>query len=187
MSDGNDLAFHDVRRFGVIWYGKAKKVLEDNYFKTLGEDALTVGLQSFKKIIKGNNPPNPPYFKGGVSGRSIKPFLLDQKNIAGIGNIMADEILWDAKIHPERKISSLDDNEIKKLWSSSRAVLLKSIKLGGSSMRDWLQPDGSNGGYFERRRVYDREDENCHRCKNKIFRKKIAGRSSYYCNKCQAI
>ena len=115
----------------------------------------------------------------------IKAFLLDQKNLAGIGNIMADEILWHAKIHPERKIVTLSSGEIKKLWSSLRAVLKKSIKLGGSSMRDWLHPDGSNGGYFEKRKVYDREGEKCFRCKGVINKSKVAGRGTYLCEICQ--
>ncbi len=210
LSDGKDLVFHDVRRFGVVWYGKEKKVLEDNYFKMLGEDALTVGFQRLRELLNTAPPSAPLLVKegmglrvpslirrgGGVVGRGkkIKTFLLDQKNLAGIGNIMADEILWKAKIHPERKISSLTDKEIKLLWSSLRAVLKKSIKLGGSSMRDWLHPDGEAGGYFEKRSVYGREGERCFRCSRlrlaparqaKIFRKKIAGRSSYYCIKCQ--
>ncbi|MDP2668656.1 MAG: DNA-formamidopyrimidine glycosylase family protein [bacterium] len=186
LSDGKDLAFHDVRRFGVVWYGPAKKVLEDNYFKTLGEDALSVGLRGLKDLLKGNNPPSPPYFKGGKR-EGIKSFLLNQKNIAGIGNICADEILWKAKIHPERQISSLTDKEIKILWRALRSVLLLSIKLGGSSMRDWLHPGGESGGYFEKRTVYGREGEKCGRCENKILRKKIAGRSGYFCPKCQVV
>lgn len=209
LSGGKDLAFHDVRRFGIVWYGPAKKVLEDNYFKTLGKDALDISLTNFKELLsRKSNPLNPPYSKGDTKRRNIsygaplkvrgaeggygqngnkkiKSFLLDQKNIAGIGNIMADEILWHAKINPERQISSLADNEIKLLWRALRSVLQKSIKLGGSSMRDWLHPDGSSGGYFEKRKVYGREGEACPRCKAKILRKKIAGRSSYYCARCQ--
>lgn len=182
LSDGKDLAFHDVRRFGVVWYGTAKKVLADNYFKTLGEDALTIEFQGIKELIK---PPPTPSFVGMGGNPKIKAFLLDQKNLAGIGNIMADEILWYAKINPEKQISSLTDKEIKLLWSSMRAVINKSIKLGGSSMRDWLHPGGEKGGYFEKRYVYGREGEKCLRCESKILRKKIAGRSSYYCTRCQ--
>ena len=171
LSDGKDLAFHDVRRFGVVWYGPSKKVLSDQYFRTLGQDALTISFKNFKKIL--------------FSVRGIKSFLLNQKNIAGVGNIMADEILWYAKIHPERKMKNLGDAEIKSLYSSLKFVLNRSIKLGGSTMRDWFRPDNSKGGYFEKRFVYDREGESCFNCKDKIIRKKIAGRSSYFCLKCQ--
>lgn len=210
LSDGKDLAFHDVRRFGVVWYGPAEKVLNDNYFKTLGEDALSISFGELKKILKTkSNPLNPPYSKGDTKkrnisynaplkvrgaeggyerrGGAIKPFLLNQKNLAGIGNIMADEILWKAKTHPERKIFSLTNKETKILWNSLRAVLKKSIRLGGSTMRDWFHPDGDSGGYFEKRMVYDREGKKCFRCRSEIVRKKIAGRSSYYCGKCQII
>ncbi len=168
LSDSKDLVLHDVRKFGVVWYGTAKKVLADNYFKTLGEDALTAGLQSIKNILLNR--------KG-----KIKAFLLNQKNLAGVGNIMADEILWRAKIHPETALSDLGDDKIKILWRSLRSVLKKSIRLGGSSMRDWLHPGGEKGGYFEKRLVYDREGKKCFRCRAKILRKKIAGRSSYFC------
>jgi len=188
LSDGKDLVFHDVRRFGVIWYGPAKKVLEDNYFKTLGTDALTVGLQGMKNLIK--SPSLEKRGEGTIALKrrrgAVKAFLLDQKNIAGIGNIMADEILWKAKIHPERKISALDEKEILLLWRALRSVLKKSIKLGGSTMRDWFHPDGDSGGYFEKRVIYGREGKKCFRCHTEILRKKIAGRSSYYYAKCQS-
>ncbi len=207
LSNGKDLAFHDVRRFGVVWYGPAKKVLEDNYFKTLGEDALGVSLRKCKEILTPNPNPLPlrkgegeekstyPLFlrrrgrvaRSEVKKGKIKSFLLDQKNLAGIGNIMADEILWKAKIHPERKISALDEKEILLLWRALRSVLKKSIRLGGSTMRDWFHPDGDSGGYFEKRAVYGREGKPCFSCRSKILRKKIAGRSSYYCAKCQKI
>ena len=174
LSNGKDLLMHDVRKFGVVWYGAAKKVLSDPYFETLGEDALEIKFSKFKNLIRSK------------TGK-IKQFMLNQKNLAGIGNIMADEILWYVKIHPETAISGLGDNKIKILWSSLRTVLKKSIKLGGSTMRDWLHPDASEGGYFKKRYVYGREGEKCFRCGVKIIRKKIAGRSSYFCPSCQAL
>lgn len=174
LSDGRDLAFHDVRKFGIVWYGSPSEVFGSEYFKYLGMDALAIRFEEFESLLKNRRS-------------KIKPFLLNQKNLAGIGNIMADEILWSARIHPERKIKSLRNNEIELLWRALRSVLLKSIKLGGSTMRDWLHPDGKSGGYFEKRSVYDREGKKCFRCKSKIFRKKIAGRSSYYCKGCQRL
>ena len=183
LSDGKDLAFHDVRRFGVVWYGKAKKVLQDNYFKTLGEDALAISLEGLKKLLNAKSIT--PLIPLTLRGTKIKSFLLNQKNIAGIGNICADEILWKAKIHPERKISDLNDNEIKTLWSSLRAVLLLSIKLGGSSMRDWFHPDGDSGGYFEKRAVYGRAGKKSFFFKRLIYKNKVAGRGTYFCKVCQ--
>lgn len=174
LSDGRDLVFHDVRKFGVIWSGAAKKVLKDKYFKNLGEDALTISLQNFINIFKNR--------KG-----KIKPFLLNQKNLAGVGNIMADEILWHAKINPSREIRSLSELEVRNLWKSLKFVLKKSIRLGGSTMRDWLHPGGEKGGYFEKRFVYSKEGQKCFRCRSKILRKKIGGRSAHFCPKCQRI
>lgn len=203
LSSGKDLVFHDVRRFGVVWYGTAEKVFNDNYFRTLGPDTLSILLKEFRKMLKPH--PQPPLLRKergrkntmslslrrrgrvarGEVGGAIKPFLLNQKNIAGVGNIMADEILWHAKLHPKREIRGLADDEIKILWSSLRAVLKKSIKLGGSTMRDWFHPDGDRGGYFEERCVYDRKGKKCFRCGFPIKRMKIGGRSSYFCPACQ--
>ena len=143
-----------------------------------------------KKNISYNAPLKIRGAEGGYerkSGRKIKPFLLNQKNLAGVGNIMADEILWRAKIHPERNIKKLRYIEVKKLWESIKFILNRSIKLGGSTMRDWLQPGGEAGGYFKKRFVYGRESKKCFRCRTKILRKKIAGRSSYFCPRCQKI
>ncbi len=202
LSDGHDLVFHDVRKFGVVWYGDAEKVLSDNYFKTLGPDALAISFQEFKNILaeRQNLPPTPsfvrrgskknnslPPYEGGRAGvGGIKSFLLNQKNLAGIGNIMADEILWYSKINPEKEIKKLSSIEIKKLHQSIKFILNRSIKLGGSTMRDWFHPEGETGGYFKKRFIYGKEDKKCFRCGNKIIRKKIAGRSSYYCAKCQS-
>lgn len=172
LSSGKDLVFHDVRKFGVLWYGTAKKVFEDNYFKTLGPDALTAGLQSIKNILLNR--------KG-----QIKAFLLNQKNLAGVGNIVADEVLWRAKIHPETKIKNLTTSQVVSLYKALKFILRRSIKMGGSTMRDWLHPSGERGGYFEKRYVYDREEKKCFRCKSKIIRKKIGGRSAYFCSRCQ--
>ncbi|KKS96531.1 DNA-formamidopyrimidine glycosylase [Candidatus Giovannonibacteria bacterium RIFCSPLOWO2_01_FULL_43_160] len=172
LSSGKDLIFHDVRKFGVVWYGPAKNVLGDNYFKSLGLDALLVSSAEFKRLF-------------GTKRVKIKPLLLNQKNLAGVGNIMADEILWHAKIHPERNITTLRYIEVKKLYKSTKFILNKSIKMGGSTMRDWLHPGGEKGGYFEKRFIYGREGQKCFRCGAKILRKKIASRSSYFCPKCQ--
>ena len=86
LSSGKDLVFHDVRKFGVVWYGAAKKALDDPYFKTLGPDALLISINEFKELFRGHKT-------------KIKPFLLNQKNLAGIGNIMADENLCGGKIY----------------------------------------------------------------------------------------
>ena len=206
LSDGRDLVFHDVRKFGVVWYGSPEKVFSDQYFRTLGKDALTVKLQGLKELLKPH--PLPPLLpkergkrntyslslrrrgraaQGEVKKGKIKSFLLNQKNIAGVGNIMADEILWHARIHPKREVRSLREWEVRSLWKSLKFILNRSIKMGGSTMRDWLRPDSTSGGYFEKRFVYGREGEKCFRCKFIIFRKKIAGRSSYFCAKCQKI
>ncbi|QQG42660.1 MAG: hypothetical protein HYW15_00315 [Candidatus Giovannonibacteria bacterium] len=182
---GGDLVFHDVRKFGVVWYGDSKKVLGDPYFKTLGKDALEISLRDFRKLFKTKYIT--PLIPLTLRGTKIKSFLLNQKNLAGVGNIVADEVLWRAKIHPEREVRSLSGLEVRNLWKSIKFILNRSIKSGGTTMRDWLHPEGTRGAYFEKRFIYDREGEPCRRCRAGIIRKKISGRSGYFCPRCQKI
>lgn len=185
LSGGEDLVMHDVRKFGIVWYGDSKKVLGDPYFKTLGKDALEISLRDFRKLFKTKYIT--PLIPLTLRGTKIKSFLLNQKNLAGVGNIVADEVLWRAKIHPEREVRSLSGLEVRNLWKSIKFILNRSIKSGGTTMRDWLHPEGTRGAYFEKRFIYDREGEPCRRCRAGIIRKKISGRSSYFCPRCQKL
>jgi formamidopyrimidine-DNA glycosylase len=168
------LLFEDQRRFGVVWYGKESDVLKDNFFKNLGKDALNINFLDFQKIFRNK--------KG-----KIKPFLLNQKNLAGIGNILADEILWLAQIHPQTEIKNLTKRDLKKLWLSLKRCINTSIKLGGSTLRNWKHPDLNEGKFLNNNFVYNRENQNCKRCKNKIIKIKLGGRGTYLCPKCQKI
>ena len=174
LSSGTDLIFHDVRKFGVMWYGFEKKILGDKYFLKLGPDPLKIDFKQFGKRLKAHN---------GM----IKPLLLRQDVFAGIGNIVADEVLWKAKIHPRRKIESLEEQELENLYEAIRYIILKSIWLGGTSMRDWLHPDRSRGGYYKKRLVYRRAGEKCKRCGGIIKRIKVAGRGTFICERCQRL
>ncbi|OGF82710.1 DNA-formamidopyrimidine glycosylase [Candidatus Giovannonibacteria bacterium RIFCSPLOWO2_01_FULL_46_13] len=172
LSSGKNLIFHDVRKFGVRWYGTAKKVLSDPYFLRLGLDPLEIDFKKFKELLGK--------LKGG-----IKAALLRQDILAGVGNIIADESLWKAKIHPQKRIENFSEADFKNLFAALRFILEKSIKLGGSTMRDWYHPDNTKGGYFAQRLIYGRANEKCKKCGKIIIRMKAAGRGTFICTKCQ--
>lgn len=169
-----ELVLHDVRKFGVVWYGPAGEVKKEPYFASLGKDALGISFGEFKKLMES---------KKGM----LKSLLLRQDIFSGIGNIIADESLWKAGLHPKRRAESLSVSEIKTLWKSLQSVLNRSIRLGGSTMRDWLQPDSAPGGYFQKRLVYGRKGKMCLRCKEIISRTVLASRGTFICGHCQRL
>ena len=175
-SQGNELRFIDLRSFGQIWWIKEgldpKKII-----KGLG----SLGPEPFSKDF------NYEYLKKEFSKRtkSIKAVLLDQRIIAGIGNIYADESLFEAGISPFRKAKTLKKRELIKLRISIMDVLEKSIGSGGTTFSDFRNIEGLNGNYSMQANVYKRTGEKCKRCSNLIQRKKITGRSTHWCSNCQ--
>jgi formamidopyrimidine-DNA glycosylase len=115
----------------------------------------------------------------------IKALLLDQRVLRGIGNIYADESLWRARIHPKRLGANLKAPEVRRLYRAMRDVLNEAIRLRGSSVSDYVDADGQSGEFQLRHRVYQREGQKCYRCKTKIRRAIVAGRSSHFCPGCQ--
>ena len=172
LNDKSELWFEDQRKFGTIWYGSEKDVLNQKYFKNLGKDAKNINFNDFYKIISEKNA-------------SIKSALLNQKNLSGLGNAYSDEALWLSKIHPKQITKNLNKNEIKKLWKAIKMVLNKGIKLQGISMRNWLHPDGEKGKMQENFNVY--RQKNCKKCGSEIQKIKIASRNSNFCPNCQKI
>lgn len=116
---------------------------------------------------------------------AIKSLLLDQTVAAGTGNIYADEALFVAGVRPRRSARRVSRAECDAIAAALRRVLLRSIETGGSSISDYLAPDGSDGGYQDERRVYARTGEPCHRCGTPIRRLVIGQRSTHYCPRCQ--
>ena len=175
-SQENELRFIDVRSFGQIWWIKEgldpKKII-----KGLG----TLGPEPFSKDF------NYEYLKKEFSKRtkSIKAVLLDQRIIAGIGNIYADESLFEAGISPFREAKTIKKRELIKLRISIMDVLEKSIGSGGTTFSDFRNVEGLNGNYSMQANVYKRTGEKCKRCSNLIQRKKITGRSTHWCSNCQ--
>ena len=121
----------------------------------------------------------------GKSRRPIKSWLLDQKNIAGIGNIYAAEILFSAGIDPRRPANSLTPEEIGRLGAAIREILTRAIAYRGTTFSDYRDPSGSPGGFQELLRVYQRAGEPCPRCGAPIERIELGGRGTYFCPRCQ--
>lgn len=165
-----DVLFRDVRKFGKVrWLPRGAS---DPRLDKLGPDALTTtGALLYQATRKRK--------------MAIKTVLLDQEVLAGVGNIYADEALFRAGIRPKRSARSLTKKECERLADEIRAVLLRSIETGGSSISDYVQPDGSDGAYQNERRVYARKGEPCYACETPIKRIVLGARSTHYCPTCQ--
>ena len=173
FSDRSKLFFNDLRRFGVVKIVD-KKELEE-ILNNFGVEPLekSFSLKIFRDLIKNK--------KGNV-----KAFLLNQKYIAGIGNIYADEILFEAGVLPSRRINSLKNEEIKKIYQATKKILRKAVKYRGTSFNDYVDADGKKGEFLRLLKVYGREKENCQRCKKGVIQKtKLTGRGTRYCDRCQ--
>ena len=174
LDNGKMLALSDLRKFAKAILGSVEQIENLPELVNLGPDALDKSLK-FIKFVKFIKPEK----------RKIKQVLMDPEVIAGIGNIYSDDILWSAKIHPFRPANKLSVKELKSLYKAMRAILVKAIKLRGTSSSDFRDTAGEKGGYADYLLVYQREGEPCLRCKTKIKRIKIGGRSAHFCSKCQ--
>lgn len=171
LSGGNILALHDIRKFGWIRLMRRRPISRGKpnpQTLRLGPDALSLSFQKFQEILKSRQG-------------AIKPLLLNQSILSGIGNIYADEILWYAGIRPMRKAGSFSGKELQALYSAMSQVLRLAIKKGGTSSRDYRKPDGSEGGYYKLRKAYQRAGEKCSRCGGIIKRVIIGQRSAHFC------
>ena len=170
------LVYNDVRRFGFFKIYKKNLVMKSPYIKKLGLEPLEVGFDELTLIKKMMN-----------KTQNIKHFLMDQKNIAGLGNIYCSEILFDSKISPLRLVNNIKNNEIKKLVKSTKKILIKAIKLGGTSLKDYKSPSGKLGYFKNELKVYGMENKDCFFCKKRSKIKKVVqqGRSTFFCKSCQ--
>ncbi|MHB8159898.1 MAG: bifunctional DNA-formamidopyrimidine glycosylase/DNA-(apurinic or apyrimidinic site) lyase [Thermoleophilia bacterium] len=172
FSENECLAFHDTRRFGKAFILSRRG--SDDYWKKLGPEPL-------------GNSFNARYLKRVVCNRKgpIKSLLLNQSQIAGIGNIYADESLFLAGIHPLRPAGDLADEEIKKLSRAIKETLKRAIKLEGSSIDSYRDSLGERGRFQETFRVHRRQGEPCPSCKSSVEKIRVGGRGTYFCPKCQ--
>ena len=172
----NELRYIDLRSFGQMWWVQ-EGLSPNDVIKGLG----SLGPEPFSENFDIN------YLNKIISKRkkSIKSILLDQKIIAGIGNIYADESLYAAGISPFREANTIEKNELIRLKESIIDVLKKSIGSGGTTFSDFRDLEGESGNFGLQTNVYRRTGKECRKCKNLIERKKIAGRSTHWCRKCQ--
>ena len=168
------VTYNDTRRFGYIDLFRKKDLREHFLLSKIGVEPLGTELtieylyNIFKKRVV-----------------NIKNALIDQKIIAGIGNIYASEILYEAKINPFRKVNSLSKNDLNSIIKCTKIILNKSIDVGGTTIRDHMQPDGSLGYFKQKLKVYGKVDEKCITCKNLIVKEVISNRSTFICKHCQ--
>ena len=168
------LFFNDQRKFGFCKILETSEVILDSFIKKLAKEPWIMEVEEFKKNLMRHK------------NAEIKPTILDQSVVAGLGNIYADEALYMAKIHPERLVSSLSDQEIADLLKAAGAVMQRSINSGGSTMATYVKADGSKGDYLEKfAQVFRREGEPCNRCGTEIIKFKVAGRGTHICPNCQ--
>jgi formamidopyrimidine-DNA glycosylase len=170
LDDGRELRYTDPRRFGRMAYLTGDLLATE--LMAFGADPLLVSAEEFASRIRSRNA-------------QIKALLLDQSVLRGVGNIYADESLWRAKIHPQRRGAELSKKQAQTLRRVLQDVLRKAILARGSSISDFLDADGEPGEYQRHHRVYGREGKRCYRCGAAIRRVIVAGRSSHFCPKCQ--
>jgi formamidopyrimidine-DNA glycosylase len=169
LSSGRELRFVDPRRFGRLEFRDLQKGLG---FAGPGAEPLTIGAEAFARLFQGRK-------------LAIKAALLNQTLLAGVGNIYADESLFHAGIRPRRRAGRLTHAELEKLRGALRKVLEHAIKLGGSSVSDYVDAEGVRGFFQLEHCVYQRTGEPCRKCGDAIKRIVVAGRSTHYCAHCQ--
>jgi formamidopyrimidine-DNA glycosylase len=167
---GPEVFLRDVRKFGKVLL--LERGESHPRLARLGLDALETTGESLFAALRGRTA-------------SIKALLLDQALISGVGNIYADEALFRAGVRPARRAGRVTRRECELLAAAIREVLERSIETGGSSIRDYVTPDGSDGFYQDERRVYARGGEPCLRCGSAIRRTTVAQRGTHYCPSCQ--
>ena len=168
------LIFNDQRRFGHVDFHYSSNLKKHFLIKNLGKDGLSKSLKyDFLKSI----------FLKKTS--VIKNVLLNQKIICGIGNIYASEILFYSKIHPLKKVNYLSKDDINSLLLNINIVLSKAVLNGGTTIRDYKQPNGKVGYFKQKLKVYGREKLKCYDCSNIIFKLHINKRATYICPECQ--
>jgi len=165
LEDGREVRFVDPRRFGRIR-------LSDQPYVGPGVEPLSVGREEFAALFRGRR-------------LAIKAALLNQSLLHGVGNIYADESLFRAGIRPTRAAGRLTREELERLRMALRRVLREAIKMGGSSVSDYVDAEGVKGFFQLRHKVYQRTGEPCRECGTAIKRIVVAGRSTHYCATCQ--
>jgi formamidopyrimidine-DNA glycosylase len=170
LDDGSTLRFTDMRKFGRIWLVDAGSAI----FDAIGPEPLSEGfsLGALSAALRNRKAP-------------VKSVILDQRRIAGIGNIYADEALFEARVLPTRPAGDLSFEEIERLHGAIREVLLRGVESRGASFRDYLDAEGQSGSMQMYVKVFRRTGKPCYVCGTPIERCRVGGRSTHYCPTCQ--
>jgi formamidopyrimidine-DNA glycosylase len=173
LDDGSDVTYRDVRRFGT-WLLLEPDEVDAYVDARVGSEPLAQEYRArdLAARLHGRRAP-------------VKAALLDQRTVAGVGNIYADEALWRARIHPLTPAAALDLDEVKALHRGLRRALGHGIARQGSTLRDYALPDGTSGSMQHEFKVYGRGGEPCDRCGTPIEKTRVAGRGTWYCPHCQ--
>ena len=168
------IIYNDPRRFGYIDFFHFSNIKNHFLLKKLGVEPLgkDFTIQYLQKKIHKKS-------------KCVKNFLMDQSIIAGIGNIYASEILHRANINPLRSVNDLNKEHLKSIIVSTKFILKKAIKVGGTSIRNHVQPDGKLGYFAQKLQVYGKNKHNCNKCNKAIILINISNRSTYFCSNCQ--
>jgi len=175
VGSNRTLEFSDMRKFAKIVLDDTEKINNLSEIRKLGVDAMSpqFTLKKFKEILKKKE------------NKPVGIILMDQESIAGIGNIYRSEILFESNVFPQRKIKTLKDIEIKKIYQNIKKVLKKAIKLRGTSDSDYRDTEGKPGGFQKIMKVYQQAGKKCPKCDTIIKRMTLGQRSVFYCSKCQ--
>ena len=172
LDDGRrELRYRDVRRFGSVWLTEGAGREGPDGIDDLGPEPLEITPAQFDRLLSRR--------------RQIKALLLDQRAIAGLGNIYCDEALFAARIHPLTPAAEIDRPRRRALLRAIRRILRQAIRHGGSTLRDYRTATGREGNFQTRHRVYGRQGQPCPRCHAPIQRITAAGRSTHICPTCQ--
>ena len=178
FTDGSHLFFNDQRKFGWIKLVPTTMVEQMPFFQKVGPEPLDPKTKSEEFIQRVRRR----------SGSMIKPVILDQAVIAGVGNIYADECLWAAHIHPETRSGKLSDEQLNTLFIELVKILQLSIDQGGSTDRNYVDAEGRKGNYLKFANVFRREGQACHRHPDQeILKIRVAGRGTHICPVCQVV
>lgn len=173
LDDGSDVAYRDVRRFGT-WLLLEPGELDPYLDARIGEEPLvdSYRARNLQARLAGRRAP-------------VKAAILDQRTVAGVGNIYADEALWWARVHPLMPAAELSPDEVRALHRGIRRALQRGVARQGSTLRDYRLPDGESGSMQDEFKVYGRAGEPCARCGTPIDKIRTAGRGTWYCPSCQ--
>ncbi len=176
LQNNQKLIYNDIRKFGFIKLYLLNNFLKNNHIKKLGPEPL-------------NRDFNFKYFRNYINGRdrSVKNILMDQKFVSGLGNIYVNEVLFLSGVRPIRKVKTLKDLEIYNIIMNIKKILKTSIKLGGSTIKDFSSENGKKGFFQQHFKVYGRKGEKCSNvdCNNTIMRTLVSNRATFFCHKCQ--